>query len=163
VPGDPVGTFNITMSLDENGCGDGAVYITDGTKFAAELRTDGPTAYWRVPEQPMITGYDQDGEYKFKTRTLVDSSDADAGPLCQIIQTAELVAQVHAAASDAGVGDASADASAGAELVLEGVYTLTLEAAQGTDCSAAISPRGVFTSLPCTVKYAFDGSQRDPL
>jgi hypothetical protein len=165
VPGELVGTFDVVMHLEENGCGEGAVYVTDGESFAAELRTDGPKAYWRVPEQPMIDGYEQSGEYRFAARSIVDSSDADAGPVCQIVQTAELIVKVHAAPPDGGAGDGSADAApeAGTGLVLEGAYTLTLDTAPGTDCSAAISPRGVFKSLPCTVRYDFSGTEREPL
>jgi hypothetical protein len=165
VPGELVGTFDVLMQLEENGCGEGAVYVTDGQRFAVELRKDGPKAYWRVPEQPMIDGYEQSGEYRFTMRTIVDSSDADAGPVCQIVQTAELVAKVQAALQDAGAGDAASDAAPAesAGLVLDATYTLTLDAVQGTDCSAAISPRGVFNALPCTVAYRFVGTEREPL
>jgi hypothetical protein len=167
VPGEPIGTFDIVMSLEENGCGEGAVIVTDGARFAAELRSDATRAYWRVPEQPLIDGREDDGAYMFVTRALVDTSDPDAGPVCQLVQTAELIAKVHAGSAGAGAGADAGDAGqAEAEtegLVLDATYTLTLEAAAGTDCSIAISPRGVFKTLPCTVEYSFAGTEREPL
>jgi hypothetical protein len=168
-PGEVVGTFEITMKLEENTCGDQAVIITDGRMFAAELRKDDAgRAYWRVPDQKIVDGSYEDDTYRFVAAGIVASSKPGETPQCSIHQTAVLEAEVDVEpAGDAGVDedrDAGADAGAGAtELVLEGDYTLSIEQAAGTDCSGALAPAGPFKTLPCTVRYDVTGTERESL
>jgi hypothetical protein len=166
LPGESLGTFTVTMNLKENTCGPQAVIVTDGRRFAAELRaTDDGRAYWRVPEQNLIEGRLDEDEFRFVFTSIVARSAPDAGPQCDILQTAELVGYIDHVELDGGVPDAGESPDGGPrdeleEPVLRARYTLSIGAAPGTDCRDALAPTGVFQALPCTVDYKFTGTSR---
>jgi hypothetical protein len=170
LPGEPVGTFEITMRLEENTCGPQAVVITDGQRFVAELRRgDNNTAYWRIPDQKMLDGWVDDEKYHFTFTSIVATSAPERGPRCDIVQSASLVAEVEREESDdddkerdAGTDGGEGDAGASEALVLTAVYKLDIGQAAGTDCSAALAPKGPFVNLPCVVRYRFRGVERAP-
>lgn len=174
LPGDAVGTFKVKVSLQDNGCGPGAVYTNDGRSYSVELREDAEKGrgYWHVPKQHPLTGSIEGETFTFSYDSVVASTPADAGvPGCTLTQTEVLTGTfVRADAGAAAVEDASADArdagddgDAGSAHDLEATHTLTISAAAGSSCASALTPRGRFTSLPCTVVYALTGSARGPL
>jgi hypothetical protein len=76
--------------------------------------------------------------------------------------------------NDAGIADAATTKSSGKsededddddddpieppEEGLVGRHVFHIKAASGTDCSAALMPKGAFERLPCTVRYDLEGS-----
>ena len=182
LPGEAVGTFEIAMKLEQNTCGESAVYVTDGVKFSAELRTEGDRCYWRVPEQPIIEG-ELDGEHcRFRSSSVVATNaedvtaqtpplivpdptmqqPADGNPQteCQLIQTVDLVTTLDGQpGNDAGAGDS--DAGTGSSLTLAASYQLQISPSSRTACVVAVMPEGPFEALPCNVVYQLSGEQRD--
>jgi hypothetical protein len=165
LPGDTVGTFDIAMKLENNTCGQNAVYVTDGRHFSAQLRSDEKgRVFWRVPMQSPMEGTRDGDTYTFKFGSPVATSSPDAGTFCQLYQTAQIVATLSGAAGDAGV-DAAVDAGdagdAGAEMTLSASYTLDIAPTGQSDCHSEVAPAGVFTALPCNVRYSLSGKLRD--
>jgi hypothetical protein len=162
-PGSEVGTFRVTMALTENTCGDSAVNLQDGRTYRVQVRADGSRGYWRIAGQMPIEGDYDDGSFDFQYESIVASSAPDAGSLCQLLQTEELKGQVHAVAGlDAGADDAGANVDAvdagSTTPSLTATHVFTIDAKPGTDCSEALSPRGAFSALPCTVSYDLTGT-----
>src|SRR4051812_20347199 len=124
LPGDTIGTYQLTMTLVENTCGATAVYIQDHKRFAAQLRVKDAVAYWRVPDQPMLLGSVKGNKFSFAMTGVVATSEPDAGPVCQIVQNAVLSGTVtgwtgsnasDAGSADAGVADAQPPDAGGAD------------------------------------------------
>jgi hypothetical protein len=173
--GDEVGTYRVTMSLASNTCGASAVYLRDGHRYTAQLRVAGDEGFWRISGQQPMSGTYEAGEFKFAYSSLVAKSAPDAGVVCQLVQEEELVGVVALSdeMNDAGVADASMAKSSGEsddeseeedesyeppEEGLVGRHVFRIKAANGTDCSAALMPKGAFERLPCTVRYELEGS-----
>ncbi len=185
LPGQVVGTYLVTMKLEENTCGPNAVFLSDGRMYSAQLRADGATAYWRIADaKPLAGEYTDKGEFKFSFSSIVATSDPDAGgPVCQLLQTEVLSGKIQgstigndghdrpvdAGGNDGGPHDAGLDpglapdsgGSSDAPTTLSGTHELEISAAQGSDCRRAFPPHGPFTMLPCKVRYRLVGRERD--
>jgi hypothetical protein len=168
LPGEVVGTYAVTMELEENTCGNAAVHPLDGNKYSVELREDDEHAYWRIPSQTPIEGSYNAPRFEFELESLVASSVPDGGTLpCRLIQTELLTGRV--ALSDAGVTDVDLDAGESEEdergkgLMLLGKHELNISAEPGGDCSEALPPKGAFQKLPCVLRYQLRGVNRKPL
>jgi len=172
LPGEPVATYRVVMSLVENTCGSQAIISTDGKEYSVELRQEGVKGYWRRAGRPAVQGT-LDADYNFTfTSSGVVASEQDAGTDgCQLVQDEVLSGTLRAdaggdggvpAGGDAGVaaaGDAGTDALG--SLIGEDVLRITSMA--GTDCSRALAAGGgPFEALPCTVRYKLTGVKRDP-
>ena len=115
LPGESLGTFDLAMTLEENTCGESAVYTTDGAHLAVELRREDEACYWRIPGQPVMEGTLEDGKCHFTVTTVVASDapdpvasdpglvvpdptkpvvDMSTKPVCQLLQTAEIVTTI---------------------------------------------------------------------
>jgi len=166
LPGEVVGTYAVTMALEENTCGIAAVHPLDGRKYSVELRDDDDHAYWRIPGQTPIQGSYDAPRFAFEYASVVASSAPDSGtPNCRLLQSEVLSGQV--AQGDAGVqvvdldaGEAD-DESRDESLMLVGDHKLTITTSG--DCSEALQPAGAFEKLPCVVRYALSGVKRKPL
>lgn len=178
LPGEVVGTFQVTMTLAENSCGPTAVNLLDGKRYAVELRKDGKEAFWRIPGQTPLSGKYEEPNFTFEYSAVVaqDSNDAGTGG-CRLVQTELLKGTITVAGADAslpadaGTEDAGEDAGVEVtadeeatgtrELIAE--HTMTISAQSGSDCAHALSPQGAFAKLPCTLRYELKGSPRKPL
>lgn len=165
LPGSVVGTFTVTMSLDQNACGERAVHSLDGSRYSAELRTDEHDAYWRIPAQTPLRGRVEAPDYRFDYAAVVAADTPDGGPGCRLVQTEVLRVQVDnvAAGPDAGSPAApppTTDTDERPTLRGEHVFTVSPEVA-GT-CQHAIAPAGAFEALPCTLHYTLHGTSRKP-
>lgn len=181
LPGEPVATYRVVMSLVENTCGAQAIISTDGKEYSVELRQDGVKGYWRRAGRPAVQGT-LDADYNFTfTSSGVVASEQDAGvDGCQLVQDEVLSGSLRAdaggdggaAGGDAGAAAAGAAAAgaaatrdAGTEALgsLIGEDTLRITSLAGTDCSRALAAGGgPFEALPCTVRYKLTGVRRDP-
>jgi hypothetical protein len=172
LPGEVVGTYRIRMTLEENQCGARAVYLTDGRRYAAELRAEGTRGYWRVPGKPLLAGKYNAPEFHFEYQALVASSPFDAGtPLCRLLQSDVLNGRIRLDNEDAGEpqeepdepqdeADEPEQEDAGAALEAELEYTISAE--PGANCAAALAPEGAFEKLPCSVRYSLHGEPTKP-
>ncbi len=184
LPGEPVATYRIVMSLVENTCGSQSVILTDGQQYSVELRRDGERGYWHRTDSAAVQGkFDADHNFEF-TSSAVVASELDAGVAgCKLVQDEVLTGSLRAEnasdageSAEAGVGEsdeagasadasvrASADAGVDALVNLVGEHTLRITSLAGTDCSRALmAAGGPFEALPCTVRYKLMGVKRDP-
>jgi hypothetical protein len=153
LPGDVIGTYRIRMTLEENTCGEHAVYRLDDKPYSAQLRSDGARGYWRVPGQTPLRGKYEAPEFHFEYASIVAQGDPDAGPRrCRLLQSEVLNGSVEL--EDAGMDDASTSAQAAP---LQGEHELTISADPGSDCASALAPAGAFEKLPCKVLYSLRG------
>ncbi|MFM2420096.1 MAG: hypothetical protein RL385_4819 [Pseudomonadota bacterium] len=186
LPGDVAGTFKVHVTLRENTCGAGAVFTNDQREYSVELRTDEThqRAYWHVPKVQPLTGSLAPGDgFVFRMESIVATQAGDAGTLpCSLMQAEELVGsflredagtdgaddaldaetEIATDAGDGGIVSASV-AEPTPDAPLAARHTLTISAAQGSDCGTAIAPKGPFTLLPCTLRYDLVGTRRGPL
>lgn len=112
LPGEVVGTYRITMTLEDNSCGAGAVNLLDGHRYSVELRADTKQGYWHVPGQPPLKGDYDSPEFRFENSSIVANEGPDAGPRgCSLRQVDRLTGKVIAL-PDAGTEaeDAEVDA-----------------------------------------------------
>ena len=166
LPGEVVGTYSVTMMLEENSCGLAAVHPLDGKKYSVELRDDDELAYWRIPGQTPIQGKYEAPDFSFEYASVVATGMNDAGmATCRLVQSELLTGRV--ALSAAGVQevdlDAGSDAARDENIVLLGEHELTISQQPGGDCSEALPPKGAFEKLPCVVRYGLSGVKRKPL
>ncbi len=186
LPGTEVGTYRVTMKLEENTCGESAVHLLDGHRYSAQLRSDEKHGYWRIPGQPPLEGSYDAPSFSFESTGVVANEGPDAGPRgCSLRQrdrlTGELTRLPDAGSDessdaseqedepsepldggdelDAGLtGDAQVDRDAADDdSALRGEHVFTISAVAGNDCRAALAPKGAFERLPCTVRYAIRG------
>jgi hypothetical protein len=78
-------------------------------------------------------------------------------PVCQLLQTAQIVTSITSTA-DAGV---EGDAGAGGGLTLQASYDLAIVPSSSKDCASALLPEGPFKALPCKVSYTLSGGERE--
>jgi hypothetical protein len=113
LPGEVVGTYRITMKLEENSCGPGAVNLLNGHRYAVELRSDAQHGYWRVPGQPPLQGSYDERKFRFENTGIVAHEDSDAGArACTLRQLDVLTGQLRGASAqdpDAGSDEAESD------------------------------------------------------
>jgi hypothetical protein len=201
LPGELVGTYKLAMKLEENTCGNAAVNLLDGHRYAAELRSDDEYGYWRVPSQPPMRGSYERGKFRFENAVIVANEGADAGPRgCTLRQVDVLAGKLTDPPDagnkesdddddDAGTLDASDDENDAGEdenenesdagedesddsdpapdkdeeaVALRGSHVFTVSAVTGTNCTTALTPRGAFEKLPCTVRYTVIGLDTKP-
>jgi hypothetical protein len=110
LPGEVVGTYRITMTLEENSCGAGAINLLDGHRYSVELRSDMKRGYWHVPGQPPLKGEYDAPNFRFENAGIVASEGPDAGPRgCSLRQVDRLTGRVSEL-PDAGSADQDAEA-----------------------------------------------------
>ena len=185
LPGEVVGTYRVIMNLEENTCGESAVYLQDGREYSVEIRSDDPKGYWRLADSSPVQGWYEDDTFEFTFSSLVAASGRpDAGPMaCRLQQDELLNVTLVTLATPAAGAEAQADGGADggtetqqdggaegiqgdagpAETRLMGEHVLTISAYAGTDCTEALqSEGGGFVQLPCSVRYSLSGTERDP-
>lgn len=173
LPGDVVGTFQVSMKLVENTCGAGAVHSLDGKRYAVELRKEDDEAYWRIPGQTPLGGKYEAPNFTFEYSSIVAKETNDAGTKsCSLVQTELLRGRIDTDPADASVPEeaqedaAASDAEAPVEetpSALKAEHTMTISALSGSDCTIAMAPQGSFEKLPCVLRYELTGTPRKKL
>ena len=145
LPGEILGTYKVTMALEENGCGAGAVFSLDKKRYAVELRAEAERGYWRIPGQTPIQGRYEAPDFAFEFHAVVATAGPDAGPNgCRLVQldqvSGSLLSPDHETAHDAGEEtDAEDDAEDDAEVEAEDDAEASEdEPAQAADAGVAL-------------------------
>jgi hypothetical protein len=95
LPGEALGTYKVTMALEENSCGANAIHSLDGKRYAVQVRSEGTHAYWRIPGQPPVQGKYAAPKFAFEFGAVVASSGPDSGPHgCRLTQLDQLTGSV---------------------------------------------------------------------
>ncbi len=167
-PGASVGTFQISGSLDANGCG-AAVPALDPIAFGVEIRDQSGRALWLMDDQPVQEGIRMpDGTMRFRSGTTVPVLAPGPDYRGCSLQQVELVeVQVTSADADAGVADASiadaGDAGSAAALEIRGVNEIQFTPTIDSDCSPLpVQNGGPWAALPCTISYSLFGTGTGP-
>jgi hypothetical protein len=108
LPGEVIGTYRVTMKLEENTCGTGAVNLLDGHRYAVELRSDAQYGYWRIPDQPLLQGSYDPPNFRFENSGLVAQVGAEAGPRGCALRQVDLLTGKLTKLPDAGSEDPDA-------------------------------------------------------
>lgn len=178
-PGERLGTFAITGTLQDNACGDG--FQPDlMLAFNAELRRTDSVAYWKMGEAPATSGtIDANGNFRFRSQSLIEAwpQNAAEGVVgCRFVQTETISGRVTALvlsetdagdagqpsdafSHDAGRADSGArDAGPVGTMELSATNTVDIAPSPGSDCTPALTfAGGPFAALPCRVSFVLDG------
>jgi len=165
-PTQELGRWHFVGTLQENTCGSAAVPALDPIEFTADLSRTGDRAEYRRLEAPLTYGTVRaDESWRFESGVQVQGYEADpltGRPACNLLQIDELVIDDVPVPASQVVGDGGVDAGPDAGPVEEdeepeplvGRSIITLGAAPGYDCSAAVAVYGgPFLALPCQIRY----------
>ncbi|MBI2896860.1 MAG: hypothetical protein HYY06_25100 [Deltaproteobacteria bacterium] len=143
-PGEPVGTYSVTASLDESTCGPG-VEGPEARDFEVELRRDGEVGYWIRPDGVLWMGtIDDQGTYRFRIEQTIQvrAGNEQVAP-CVMEQVDEI--------SGAAAGSFS------------GTEALAIAASAGADCADQMGiTSGKFLDLPCQMRWDLEGDVKEP-
>jgi hypothetical protein len=152
LPGTPLGTYNVTGTLETNSCGTGLGPASPWT-FTVQMSEDGTTLYWE-----MSGGSELSSTMSSATQVNITS-----------IETANVDA------TEAGVeGPCDLQSNTAIDLMLAagsapstftGTFTYTFAVATGVsstvDCTDQLSASGgPYDTLPCTVSYSLAGTHQ---
>jgi len=177
-PGETIGVFQVTGSLDENGCG-AAVPALDPINFEVEVRDDYGRGIWVRGDGPIQTGVQlPDGAYRFRYGATVPVIAAQPGYRGCSLQQVELI-EVHVApiaplapdADDDGGSSAVNDGDAGTDggtperaMELSGLSEIQYTPTSTSDCSPLpVVNGGPWAALPCTLRYTLFGTGTGPV
>lgn len=181
LPGELVGSYDITGQLVENSCGTGAFPAKNPLEFRVQVRREGDElAQWILDEPPGSYGsLDETGGFLFERQTrysaipahevhasTYEPSDFWSGTAalppeahvgCVLLITervqGNLTYMTTNAVSDSGVPEPTS---------LAGLNTIELTPAAGSDCRATlIENGGPFPAFPCHVQYDLEGQLID--
>ncbi len=140
LPGEPLGTFQVTARITDSSCGPGALGSQDLWEFQVELAADGAEIYW-LNGDDTVTGRlagDQIS-FSFDSAGTVQLIEPRPGmPGCAVTRTDRA----------SGVLDAAEDVRG-----FSGSLSYGFVPGAGSDCSEAIGVEGGFYSLPCEIRY----------
>jgi hypothetical protein len=168
VESEPLATFVVVGSVDENTCGPMAVGIPDPWTRTVELaRTDVGLFLWKEPTGVVSNGSrTATGEYRFRGTSRSQLVDAAQGyPGCQVRLDDELRFTLAGGPDgDGGIPDAGVDAGAGDGngYTLKGTQTTVISVVAGSDCTPVLNSSGLggnFLALPCTFSYDLTGEE----
>jgi hypothetical protein len=157
--GEPVASFELVGTLDENTCGSLAVNVPDPwTRTARLSKTKDGLFLWTEASGVVSTGSQTtSGEYRFRgvsTSQLIESTQTQPG--CQVRLDDDL--RFTLSGDLAADGGAQAGADAGAGLTLTGTQTTVITIVSGSDCTRALNGHGGnFLKLPCQFAYELEG------
>jgi hypothetical protein len=186
LPGELVGKYAITGTLEENTCGQ-ALPVDSVLRYQAELRQDQLRAYWVMGGPPANEGRRlRDGGYEFTLQQtypvrqdqmepvdpvlaemdplalygydpLGDPAEPDGDP-CTLIIDESLRLEVFEDDEPRVDGGAREDAEGG----LTGENVIAMRAAAGSQCSRVlVAAGGPFEQLPCAARYTLEGELID--
>jgi len=142
LPGNPVGSFKVTGTIQTNSCGAG-LSPPNPWSFTVALSRQRSTLYWSTLDgSPMLSGAidaNLAASITEANSANVDSTDAGAGP-CDMARNDTIKITLGA-----GVPTPS----------FSGTMQYDFSAAAGADCADQLSAAGgMYATLPCTVTYA---------
>lgn len=146
-PGDLLGVYAVTGTLDETTCGSGALRAEDPWSFDVKLSRYQRDLYWLNGREAIVGDLEKDGvSFSFDTRIETTVEAALRGrPGCVISR------------SDRARGELSADDSDVESF--EGSLSFDFSAVPGSDCSDWMVAEAV-PELPCSVDYDLSAERK---
>jgi hypothetical protein len=152
LPGTPLGTYNVTGTLDTNTCGAG-LGAPSPWAFTAQMSEDGTTLYWESSGESELSSTMSSATQVSITSVEtanVDGTDAGVQGPCDLQSTTALDLTLSAGAHPA---------------TFTGTVTYSFATATGvsstTNCTDQLSASGgSYDTLPCTVSYSLAGTRQ---
>jgi hypothetical protein len=145
-PGEPIGTYRVTATLEASSCGDGALRAPDPWTFEVRLSRDGSDLFWLNGSGVVSGSIEPDGtSFAFAAQATVPIGEQDPGSAgCRVVR--EDQASGALAASDPPSG-------------FTGRLSYAYAAAAEADCSAWVDVEGGLDALPCAIEYSMQASR----
>lgn len=145
LPGEPLGTFEVSAALEESTCGDGALAAPKDWVFEVQLSRDRDYLYWLNGEAPIEGSVDDGGEFSIQSGSRYKLTDEDpVSPGCTVLR---------ADTASGVLGEGEEPTSFSGEIR----YDYTVE--NGKSCTDLIGIPEGFQALPCSVRYDFEASR----
>ena len=162
LPGDPVGSYQVSATLEANSCGAAAVPAMDAFSFGVEIRRRDREAFWLRDDTPMVSGvFTGDDQYRFAFDATVElvASDLDLGIAGCVLAQHEVLRVTAMEAPMEGATPMDDEETMAAQTVpLHGEHSIDFAPLAGSDCAPALAiSGGPFAALPCSVIYALEG------
>ncbi len=164
LPGESVGTFQVTGTLTENACGPAAVPALNTIEFPVDIRNRKGEAIWRRPQAPLASGTtDGKGNYHFDFSTSVVVSWGVPQIQCHLDQKETISVHIEGPETTAADAGTESDGGINAQQTLEGNHTIDLIPVNALNCPGALAIEGgPFLALPCRLEYDLNGTTRKP-
>jgi hypothetical protein len=149
-PGDALGTFDVTATLEQSTCGDGLLASPESWHFQVKLSRFQHDLYWLNGREAIVGSIGKDGRsFSFDTRVDVDIPPEEGGdPECRIRR------------EDSASGKLSAD-DADVES-FEGDLSYRYGIIGDASCDSFLLTPGAPTRLPCTIGYTMSAARSAP-
>jgi hypothetical protein len=149
IPGELLGTYDVSGTLEETSCGDGALGSTDEWDFDVKLSRFHEDIYWINGREVISGGIESDGvSFSFVTRVEGEIIPAGRGRPGCILRRADR--------ADGRLSSETLDVES-----FEATLTFAYSAVEGTDCAEWIGTPEAVSALPCEMTYDLAG-QRKP-
>jgi len=146
-PGDMLGTYQVTGSLEQSSCGDGALGSTSSWDFEIKLSRFENDVYWLNGQEALVGDIANDGR-TFSITTDVDVTVSDpmgAKRGCAVVRHDDAEGQLSATGTDVKSFD--------------GTLSFSFGAVSGSDCSSWVGTAGAVETLPCSMSYDITGER----
>jgi hypothetical protein len=148
-PGDMLGLYQVTGTLANSNCGEGALGAGAIWNFQVKLTRFANNIYW-LNGQETLSGDIANDKRSFSIQSGVEVVVSQPGrgrPGCSVMRHDDARGKL----SDTGDDVESFDGS----------LTFSYEAATGSDCSDWVGTEGAVDTLPCSLRYDLDGQRTE--
>jgi hypothetical protein len=146
-PGDLLGTYDVSASLEQATCGSGAFGSTESWRFQVKLSRFESDLYWLNGREAIVGSIGKDGRtFSFDSRVDVDIPPEESGD-----------AECRIRREDSATGKLSAD---GIDVeTFEGELSFRYGIAGDSNCDGFLLTPGAPARLPCTIGYTMTGAR----
>ena len=148
IPGELLGTYDVSGTLNESSCGEGALGSTSSWDFDVKLSRFHEDIYWINGREVISGGIEPDGvSFSFATRVEGEIIPAGRGrPGCTLSR---------ADRADGRLSSETLDVES-----FEATLTFAYSAVEGTECEEWIGTPEAVSTLPCSMEYDLAGSRK---
>ncbi len=146
-PGDMLGTYQVTGSLDASTCGTGALGSPSSWSFEIKLTRFENDIYWLNGQEALVGDIASDGR-SFSIVTDVANKISDPGrgqKGCIVMRHDDAEGKLSASGTDVKS--------------FKGKLTYRYDTREGSDCSDWIGSAGAVETLPCSLSYDLTGER----
>jgi hypothetical protein len=146
-PGDLLGTYDVSATLEQSTCGSGAFGSTESWRFQVKLSRFENDLYWLNGREAIVGSIGKDGRaFSFDSRVDVDIPPEESGD-----------AECRIRREDSASGKLSAD---GIDVeTFEGELSFRYGIVGDASCDGFLLTPGAPARLPCTIGYAMEADR----
>jgi hypothetical protein len=148
VPGELLGTYDVSGTLEDSSCGVGALGSTDKWDFDVKLSRFHEDIYWMNGREVISGGIEPDGvSFSFVTRVEGEIIPAGRGRPGCVLSRADR--------ADGRLSSQTLDVES-----FEATLNFAYSAVEGTDCEEWVGTPEAVVALPCTMTYDLAGLRK---